>query len=579
MMIRSRWKHLSALLTLLVLVLSSCTIKDDFALPLRKVYITAFEVEGMCDASGHGNGSALIDKEARTIELYVSDTVDISRLRITRFELSNDAEIVPDASACLSANFPTSAFTSSENYDTRVNFENSVKFILRTYQEYEWTINVHQVINREVQFANQVGNAVIDPINESVVVYVSDKQKLRSIKVNKFSLGGEHGSVSPDPTTYETYNFTDMQTFQVRYGWSREVHTWRVFVYQTDAVIATSANVFARTVSATVKGDMQNGNIPVIEYRIVGDSEWNTVPDELITSNTSSYSADIKGLSPSTTYEYQVTAGTSTTEPQTFTTTAALQLENASLDDWSISGTGNKALYQPWAEDGECYWDTGNHGATTVGPSNSTVMTENGRTFANLQSKYIVIKFAAGNIFTGEYLKTDGTNGILGFGRPFNAFPTKLQFDYRYQSSPITRTGGDWKEPYGKYIDRNVYENMKGQPDSCQIFIALLDDFEDEADRAINTFNGVAYPWLIRTRPSEIHLFVPESKRVIAYAQMTQGSTTANWQTKTLDLDYRYTDRTPKYIVVVASSSKYGDFFTGGEQSLLQLDDIKLLYE
>ena len=51
------------------------------------------------------------------------------------------------------------------------------------------------------------------------------------------------------------------------------------------------------------------------------------------------------------------------------------------------------------------------------------------------------------------------------------------------------------------------------------------------------------------------------------------------WTTETLTLDYRHTDRTPKYIVIVASSSKYGDYFIGGDETLLQLDNIRLLYE
>ena len=93
------------------------------------------------------------------------------------------------------------------------------------------------------------------------------------------------------------------------------------------------------------------------------------------------------------------------------------------------------SLHNPWKEGSVSFWDTGNRGATTVGASNSTYGTEDGRTYANLQSKFIVIKFAAGNIFTGAYLKTDGSNGILSLGRPFTGRPTKLQFDYTYKSS------------------------------------------------------------------------------------------------------------------------------------------------
>ena len=58
---------------------------------------------------------------------------------------------------------------------------------------------------------------------------------------------------------------------------------------------------------------------------------------------------------------------------------------------------------------------------------------------------------------------------------------------------------------------------------------------------------------------------------------MTCGKDISSWTTETLDIHYR-SDRTPKYIIVYATSSKYGDFSTGGEMSELKLDNIELLY-
>ena len=291
-----------------------------------------------------------------------------------------------------------------------------------------------------------------------------------------------------------------------------------------------------------------------------------------INVNGTRYTAEVTGLTPGTTYEYQVTAGTNTTNIQTFTTVAAQQLDNASFDQWHIQGSGKNALYLPWAEGGTQYWDTGNHGATTVGASNSTYVTEGNRTFANLQSKYIVIKFAAGNIFTGEYVETDGTNGVLNFGRPFKAFPTKMRFDFKYKTSLITRTGGDWKDAYGDYITRQLYEGLKGRPDSCSVYVAL-------GDWTPTDYKGKTCSYLIRTRASALHLMDMNSPNLIAFGQMTCGEDVTQWTTKTIDIEYRVRDRQPTTIIVVASSSKYGDYFTGGEESLLQVDNIELLYE
>lgn len=115
--------------------------------------------------------------------------------------------------------------------------------------------------------------------------------------------------------------------------------------------------------------------------------------------------------------------------------------------------------------------------------------------------------------------------------------------------------------------------NMKNQPDSFQVYIALIGDKDEEM------YEGKVYPYVIRTRPSELHLFNPKSDNVIGYGQYTCGDDVPEWRTHTIDVEYRYTDRTPKYIIVVASSSKYGDYFLGGEGTWLQLDNMQLLYE
>ena len=60
---------------------------------------------------------------------------------------------------------------------------------------------------------------------------------------------------------------------------------------------------------------------------------------------------------------------------------------------------------------------------------------------------------------------------------------------------------------------------------------------------------------------------------------MIVGETVGDWTEFKLKLDYRSLTRKPTYIVVVASASKYGDYFTGGDGSTLWLDDLELIYE
>ena len=51
------------------------------------------------------------------------------------------------------------------------------------------------------------------------------------------------------------------------------------------------------------------------------------------------------------------------------------------------------------------------------------------------------------------------------------------------------------------------------------------------------------------------------------------------WTTTSIPLYFRFTNRQPKYIVIVAASSKYGEYFVGGSETLLKIDNLKLLYE
>ena len=101
----------------------------------------------------------------------------------------------------------------------------------------------------------------------------------------------------------------------------------------------------------------------------------------------------------------------------------------------------------------------------------------------------------------------------------------------------------------------------------------------DIKDTDIIEYNGEKFPLIIRTRPSERHLFSPNDKRVVAYAQLTQGNDVNEWTSHTLELKYMDNTRIPTHIQVVASSSKYGDYFTGGIGSTLVLDNLKLHYE
>lgn len=541
---------------LCLLTVASCKIENDIPYPFVDGSITAFEVEGQCDANGNSSTQTTINKNDRTIALYVDDTVDLTKLRITKLTVSNDAALVIDSTLCTNySKFPTTGFESLDaipiSSDTRMNFSNPVNLTLQTYQDYIWKITVQQIVTRNIVLENQIGNAVIDENNRNVIVYVAQEQPLYRIKVTSFKLGGEHGSVYPDPTAASYYDFSQPCIFFVSRGWEETSLKWTVYVYHADTETTHEATTFARATSASLSGSIQSGKRPVITYKKETDNEWSAVADADINVNGTSYTTTLQGLEPGTNYQYTIQISDSNDYTSTFTTAPATPLTDGSFDNWHQVDK----LWNPWASGEESFWDTGNKGAVTISDSNSVPTEEscNGSgKAASLESKYLVLKFAAGNIFTGSYVKTVGTNGVLSFGREFSSFPSKLRINYKYTSATIDKVGED------------ALSYLKGRPDSCHIYIALTDWDQ---------------PLEIRTRPSERQLFDKSDSHVIAYAEYISGQSDTQYQQKDLVLDYRYTDRTPKYILVVASASKYGDYFTGGVGSKLLIDNFELIYE
>lgn len=534
-----------------LLVFHSCKIENDIPYPIVDGAITAFEVEGQ-RTDGEGGNTPAINAQNRTVTLYVDDSVDLTKLRITRLSVSNDAEIVPDSTICWDyAHFPHTGFDTLDDLplsmDTRMNFTQPVTFTLRTYQDYVWTVTVNQVIDRTLTLENQVGNPVIDVDSRSVIIYVAPEQELDAIKVTSFNLGGAHGKVSPDPTAFDTFDFSSPREFFVSYAWEEASYPWMVYVYHKESTEATG-DVFARVTTASLNGNIQNGKTPVVEYKAQNESNWTVLPSSAVTVNGTSYSATFTGLSAGTTYQYRVSIDGIAGAEQSFTTAPATPLTNGGFEDWSSAAAGTQTLYNPWAEGSTSFWNTGNRGSAPFIGSITTPTTESvSGNAAHLQSRWAAIKLEAGNIFTGEFA-LDGTNGVLTLGRPFTSFPSGLRFHYRYTTSDVNRIGND------------RLEYMRHQNDSCHVYIALT-----TAPFTIRTAQGISFN---RYDPS-----------VIAYGEFASNQNQATYREVEIPLEYYSMTRIPSYLIIVASSSKYGDFFTGGDASEMYLDEMELIYE
>ena len=534
--------------------LASCAIENDIPYPLQEASISSIEVEGQRAAEGATDAAAVIDKAAGTVTLYVNDSVDITRLKITRLVLDpREATIGIDSVLCDNyEKFPTNDFASLDSLplsaNTRVDFSEPVTMTLSTYQDYPWKVTVNQIIQRDVDVYGMV-NHVLDVNSRNVIIYVNpqDVPDLSNVQIKKLNLGGEYGKVTPDPTT--VHDFTKSQTFHAARHGEDTWQEWKVFVYQTEEGGSTgSSDVFAMVTRATVKGSVQSGKTPTVEYRKQGASDWSTVPAANVTTSGTSFTATLTGLSGSTTYNYRVTVDGVAGSEQSFTTVAPVALENGSMENWSQSGK----QWNPWGSGATEFWGTGNPGAAAFIGNLTTPTDESVKgKAALLETKNAVIKLGAGNIFTGDF-ELEGLNGLLHFGRSFNSFPTALRLYYKYTPATIDMIGDNVGD----------LASLKGQTDMCQIYIALSDKIYE-----------------IHNDPKNRQLFDPNDSGIIAYGEFTSSQSVTSYKQLEIPLEYRYTDRTPKYIIIVASSSKYGDYYIGGVGSKLWLDEMELVYE
>lgn len=340
---------------------------------------------------------------------------------------------------------------------------------------------------------------------------------------------------------------------------------------------------------ATLTGainDIENANNFGIKYREQGQSAWiEAYPSSANAANarrvlrsklhagavsraaSATYEVIITDLKPGTTYEYCAFCdGFDSSLVRSFTTESEYKIENASFENWSsytaTTLLGTKDVIFAGLGNNPTYWDSGNEGASTANitlTNKSTDMVHSGTYSARLESKSAMGMIAAGNIFIGDYVKTDGTNGVLALGRPYNgSHPTKVRVyaNYRPGKSVKVKSGNE------SYVDV-----VADGTDHGQVYIALTDQVID-----------------IRTNPSNRKLFTPDDEHVLAYNQITWTEAFGpDGQLQLLEIPFIYFERAktkrPTHLVIVASASKFGDFFSGSAGSVMYFDDFELVYE
>jgi len=518
-------KYCSLLVASIAVVLSAC-IKNDIPYPHIQANFITLEAEGQ-------DQGTQIDSIACTATIHFPEEVDIYNVVIKDYTITPDAEIVDNPFA--------------KPIDLSVPRE----VVLRLYQEYTWQIIGRQEIERYFEVEGQIGATVIDVAARTVEVSIPETQDINAVKVLKSKLGPKGSVMTPDLS--DGGIFDGSQPFEINVAAYGRSEAWTVYVSTVEAKVRTTG-VDAWTAVAWVHGMGEAGKEFGVQYRIADSDEWTDVPTADITVNSGDFTARIIHLSPNTAYQARAVSEGYYGEILGFTTGDDPQMPNSNFDNWWL----DKKIWCPWLEGGTPYWGTGNKGATTLGDSNTTPTTDtpSGTGWAaKLETRFVGIgmlgKLAAGNIFAGDYVRTVGTNGVLAFGRPYTDRPTKLRGQFKYTVADISHSSSDFK-------------HLIGQPDTCIVWVALIDSDE---------------PFEIRTEPKNRHLFDPDGDYVIAYGKLECAQTISEYVPFEFELDYKSTSRKPKYLLVTASASKYGDYFTGGNGSTLYLDDFELIYD
>ncbi len=529
------------LVTVLAALATAGCIKNDIPYPKIAAGITAMDVEGALSVS--------INSDARTVEIVLDEQTDMRSVNIRSVEF-NEKTVEP----------------SWDITGTR-DLTSPLKLTLKTFDEYIWEIRASQSIERYFTVSGQVGDTWIDDVNHRAITQVSSSVDRERLEVTSLKLGPKDISTySPDPSSL--HDFTNGQEIAVKYHDLTQI--WHLYVEQTETVVQfTGVDAWTKVVWLKASGiaGRENG----FRYRKRGTLAWTEAPE--VTEDGGSFKAAVNGLDPLTDYECIAYSGADETEIREFRTEAEVQVPNSGFETFS-NWESDKfcSFFDPASPDPALqtkWWGSGNKGSTTVGSSYAITVPEagdshEGRYSVKLASAYVVIKFAAGNIFSGEYYKTVGTSGgIIHLGRPFTQRPQKVTVWLKYKSGIIPEKCFNGK-PDGDPA-------KVGDHDRGVVWVALGDwDYhkyggDEQSPLEVNTLEKSSF-------------FDPKGPNVIAYGSFTSAEDISEWTKVEIPLEYSSTSRRPTHIVISAAASMLGDYFTGSPDSVMWLDDVRLEY-
>lgn len=551
------------------LALSAC-IRNDVPYPVVELQIT--------DVRGEGFTVGKVDLGNRQVTLQLDEQTDIRNVRID--DVTLDAKI---HSVTLDKEQLLGKVQTSQPLTGTFDLRTPLYVTLSLYQDYDWTITAEQTIERRFAVEGQIGATTFDAENRIATATVGKETDLTALTVTELKLGpADITTYSPtleelSGSNFETVRFVDVTC----HGRTEQ---WTLDVQRTDqSVTLRQADAWTRVI--WLYGEGIAGSTMGFSYRKAGDETWTRIAsddaDSPVEVSGGSFTLRLT-VEPLTTYEVKAFCGDEETPVQQLTTEEERQLPNCDLETWSKP----KNPWLPFASDDsgnpiDPFWGSGNNGATVISSNDNltTPVTDlhpeaTGKYSARLESRYVVMKLAAGNLFAGEFVGIRSlSHGIVNFGRPFTLRPTALRLWMKYTCGQIDNAKDIGSVPVGESIQVGDY-------DTGSIYIALGTWTKEEYGygKDHELFGTDESPVSIDTRDAST-FFDPNGKDVIGYGGRYFHESVDEWTQITIPIEYSATDKRPTHIVVVCSASRLGDYFTGSRNSRMWIDDIELLYD
>lgn len=551
------------------LALSAC-IRNDVPYPVVELQIT--------DVRGEGFTVGKVDLGNRQVTLQLDEQTDIRNVRID--DVTLDAKI---HSVTLDKEQLLGKVQTSQPLTGTFDLRTPLYVTLSLYQDYDWTITAEQTIERRFAVEGQIGATTFDTENRIATATVGKETDLTALTVTELKLGpADITTYSPtleelSGSNFETVRFVDVTC----HGRTEQ---WTLDVQRTDqSVTLRQADAWTRVI--WLYGEGIAGSTMGFSYRKAGDETWTRIAsddaDSPVEVSSGSFTLRLT-VEPLTTYEVKAFCGDEETPVQQLTTEEERQLPNCDLETWSKP----KNPWLPFASDDsgnpiDPFWGSGNNGATVISSNDNltTPVTDlhpgaTGKYSARLESRYVVMKLAAGNLFAGEFVGIRSlSHGIVNFGRPFTLRPTALRLWMKYTCGQIDNAKDIGSVPVGESIQVGDY-------DTGSIYIALGTWTKEEYGygKDHELFGTDESPVSIDTRDAST-FFDPNGKDVIGYGGRYFHESVDEWTQITIPIEYSATDKRPTHIVVVCSASRLGDYFTGSRNSRMWIDDIELLYD